>query len=242
MLFLFTIWLFEAEISISVSEYEIKIDMSNLYFGIFSIVSGGYTLPMNFVVLSSSRGTTFQFIINAIKDGSLEATCLGLVTDRSDRECIAKAQSAGIPVKIVEESEGESREGYDQRLDAAIKELGDIDVIAAIGWMFILTPAFIQTWQNKIINVHPALLPKYGGEGMFGSRVHQAVLDSGDVTTGMTIHVMDEGVDTGRILLQKECDVLPEDTVEMLKTRVQGLEKEWYPHLLQMLHTGEMKV
>jgi len=209
---------------------------------------------VGFIVLSSSRGTTFQAVIDRMKDGSLTAKCSGLVTDREDRGCVERAKAARLPIKIVEKSERESRELYDKRLDESIRsflpspplplsrERERGDVIAALGWMSILSPWFIHQWKNRIINVHPALLPKYGGKNMYGDRVHQAVLASGDRETGITIHLMDEGVDTGKILLQKTCPVLPGDTVESLKERVQGLEKEWYPKVLQMIEKNEMQV
>lgn len=210
---------------------------------------------MDFVVLSSSRGTTFQAVLEAIAGGSLTARCLGLVTDREDRGCVEKAKAAGIPVKVIEKKESESREDYDRRLHDMItslipspptplpsrRERGAL--IAALGWMFIFSPWFIAHWKDRIINVHPALLPKFGGAGMYGDKVHEAVLASGDTESGITIHLMDDGVDTGRILLQKTCPVLrPEDTVASLKARVQGLEREWYPKVLQMIERGEMKL
>ncbi|NOS67811.1 MAG: phosphoribosylglycinamide formyltransferase, partial [Candidatus Peribacteraceae bacterium] len=195
------------------------------------------------------RGTTFQAVIDRMKDGSLTAKCLGLVTDREDRGCTEKAKAAGLPVTIVEKKEGESREQFDRRLNEAIAQLTKESritnhdfFIAALGWMSILCPWFINQWKNRIINVHPALLPKYGGAGMYGDKVHQAVLDSGDKESGITIHLMDEGVDTGKILLQKTCPVLPGDTVVSLKERVQGLEKEWYPKVLQMIERGELNL
>lgn len=202
---------------------------------------------MEFIVLSSSRGTTFQAVIDRMKDGSLTANCLGLVTDRPDRGCLEKARAAGLPVVIVEHTAGESREEYDKRVHAAIQSLQPSNhpttsVITALGWMSILSPWFINQWKNRIINVHPALLPKYGGVGMYGDRVHQAVLVSGDTESGITIHLMDEGVDTGKILLQKKCPVLTGDTVETLKQRVQGLEKEWYPKVLQLIQEGTMHI
>jgi len=200
-----------------------------------------YSSSVKFAVLSSSHGTTFQAILEAVDSGSLTAECIGLITDRADRGCIDKAKVAHLPFIIVEKKVGESREAYDQRLDAAIRSLGEIDVVAAIGWMFVLTAPFIAKWRNKILNVHPALLPKYGGAGMYGERVHRAVLDAGDKESGMTIHLMDEGVDSGKILLQKTCPVLPGDTVETLKSRVQALEREWYPRVLQMIEEKKLR-
>ncbi|OGJ77279.1 phosphoribosylglycinamide formyltransferase [Candidatus Peribacteria bacterium RIFOXYB1_FULL_57_12] len=197
---------------------------------------------MNFVVLSSSRGTTFQAVIEAMQKGALTAKCLGLVTDSADKACIDKAKAAGLPFKIVPKVKGESREDFDRRVHDAVVSLGveKNTVIAALGWMFIFSSWFIQTWKDRIINVHPALLPKHGGKGMYGHHVHAAVLLAQEKESGVTIHLMDEGVDTGRILLQKTCPVLPGDTPDTLQKRVQELEKEWYPKVLQMVETGEI--
>lgn len=197
---------------------------------------------MNFIVLSSSRGTTFQAVLDAQKRGELTAQCLGLVTDSPEKACIEKAEAAGLPYRIVERVQGQKREEFDFRVHEAVLSLGadEETVIAALGWMFIFTPWFIVTWKNRIINVHPALLPHYGGKGMYGHHVHEAVLAAGEKESGVSIHLMDEGVDTGRILLQKTCPVLPDDTPELLQARVQELEKEWYPKVLQMVETGEV--
>jgi len=190
---------------------------------------------MNFVVLSSSRGTTFQAVIDQIQDGSLTANCLGLVADREDRGCVEKARKANIPVKIVPKQKDIQREEYDFQLNEVISTFGEVDVIAALGWMFILTPWFVQKWQGRIVNVHPALLPKYpGAHGI------KDALKDGAKESGMTIHIIDEGVDTGPILLQKKCEVLPDDTTDTLKDRIQLLEKEWYPKALQMIEDGEI--
>ena len=201
---------------------------------------------MNFVVLSSSRGTTFQAVIDALENGELTAECLGLIADREDRGCVAKARAAHLPLTIVEKEEGESRESYDKRLHEAILELGGTPpdkskkpttMIAALGWMFILSPWFVKTWHHRIMNVHPALLPKYPG-----AHAIEDALKAGDEVTGMTIHLIDEGVDTGPILVQKKCAILPADDSEELKDRIQLLEKEWYPKTLQMIETGELKL
>jgi phosphoribosylglycinamide formyltransferase 1 len=202
---------------------------------------------VDFIVLSSSRGTTFQAVLDAEKRGELEAKCLGLLTDRADRECIAKAEAAGVPVWIVEWTAKEKREIYDRRVMEALQDMlkgrGPRSVVlAALGWMHIVGPAFIHEWRHRILNVHPALLPKFGGEGMYGMRVHEAVLDHQEKESGITIHLMDEGVDTGPILLQKTCPVLPGDSPETLRDRIQALEREWYPKTLQMIHRGEVKL
>lgn len=193
---------------------------------------------MNFVVLCSSRGTVFQAVLERIRDGSLQARCLGLVSDRADRGCVGVANQHAIPVAHVERKKDESREEYDKRLHHAIESFGGrVDVVACIGWMRILSPWFVQQWRGKIINVHPSLLPKHPG-----GHAHESVLRSKDTVSGMTIHVIDEGMDTGPVIIQKECPVIAGDTVETLKARVQSLEMEWYPKVLQMIEQGEIKL
>ena len=202
---------------------------------------------MHFVVLSSSRGTTFQSIIDRMTDGSLSMPCLGLVTDRADRQCIDKANAADIPVAVVPAQPKPDREAFDQAVQESIAtlahdqnvDLSDV-IIAEMGWMWIHTPWFIAQWPNRILNVHPALLPRHGGKGMYGHHVHDAVLAAGDTESGVSIHIMDSGVDTGTILVQKKCSVEPNDTAETLQARVQELEKEWYTKALEMIQEVEI--
>ncbi len=202
---------------------------------------------MHFVVLCSTRGTVFEATLERIADGSLTATCLGLITDRADHGCLEVAKKFNVPVEIIERKKGEDREQYDQQVHASILKLTEDKheprttnhepLIACMGWMYILSPWFIAQWRNKILNVHPALLPKHTG-----AHAHENVLKSGDRISGMTIHLIDEGVDTGPMLLQKECPVEAGDTVDTLKARVQMLEKEWFPKVLQSIERGEMKL
>lgn len=196
---------------------------------------------MRIVALSSSRGTTFQAILDTKARGALQSPIIGLIADKDDRGCVVKAKSTGIPVKIVERKKEETREEYDHRLDAAVRELSGEDVsdvvIAAVGWMWVLSPQFVARWKNRVLNVHPALLPKHPG-----AHAHTEVLRDGDRESGITIHWIDEGVDTGPILLQKSCPVLPNDTEETLKARVQELEKKWYPEVLAMIERGDIGI
>ncbi len=195
---------------------------------------------MNFLILSSSRGTTMQAVINALQNRSLTAKCLGLISDREDRGCVEKARGAGLPVTIVDRKKNDDREEYDNQLHEAIVSMGGSPgdtVIATLGWMYILSPAFTKQWRKKIVNVHPALLPKHPG-----THALRETLDAGDKETGMTIHFIDEGVDTGEIILQKSCPVKPGDTEETLKARIQELEKEWYPKVLEMIERGTISI
>ena len=206
---------------------------------------------MTFVVLSSSRGTTFQAVLDALQNRSPQATCAGLVTDRADRGCVEKAKTAGIPFLVVTEDPKKDRAAFERGVERAVQELFEgageragarQEIIAAMGWMWILSAECLSRMKLPVINVHPALLPKFGGEGMYGLHVHEAVLASGIEETGVTFHLIDGGVDTGKILLQKSCAVLAGDTPESLQKRVQALEKEWYPKLLQGIHNGDIVV
>ncbi len=196
---------------------------------------------MDFIVLSSSKGTVFKAVLERIKDGSLHAKCLGLVTDRADRGCIRIAEKFGVSVNIVERKKGEDREAYDRRLSAVIDSLTPVPnprpFLACIGWMFLFSPWFVSEWRNRILNVHPSLLPKHPG-----AHAYDLVLAAGDSESGMTIHRIDEGLDTGTILVQKKCSVFPDDTKETLKARVQALECEWYPKVLEMIERGEISL
>lgn len=194
---------------------------------------------MQFIVLSSSKGTVFQSVLDRMEEGTLSSECLGLIADREDRGCVLKARAAGLPVMIVAKAKDEDREAYDRRVADAIGRLGGSDetLIACIGWLWILSPWFVSAFRNRILNVHPALLPKHPG-----AHAHALVLAAKDSESGMSIHLIDEGMDTGKILLQKNCPVLPDDTEDSLKKRVQELEGEWYPKVLQMIEEGEIRL
>ncbi|MBU1018220.1 phosphoribosylglycinamide formyltransferase [Patescibacteria group bacterium] len=190
-------------------------------------------------VLASTNGTNFQSLIDAKKSGVLkdnvELCCL--VTNK---ECgaIEKAISAGIPYYIVDQK-GESREEFDDKVMTILDEYQP-DLLVLGGYMRIVSNGMVDKYRNRIINIHPSLLPKYGG-GIDVS-VHQAVIDAGEEETGMTIHLLDEGVDTGPIVLQKSCPVDSSDTPEILKEKVQALEKEWYPKVVQLFADGKVTV
>lgn len=194
---------------------------------------------MKFVVLSSSRGTVMKAVFESMKKGELKAECLGLVADKEDRGCVTRAKAFGVPVEIVPMTKDEPRAEYDKRVSAAIQRLAGKEkvIVACMGWMWMLSPGFVHEWKNRIINVHPSLLPKHKG-----AHAHDAVMAAKDTESGMTIHVIDEGMDTGKVLLQKSCPVLPNDTVESLKERVQALECLWYPKALQMIQTRELEL
>ncbi|PIQ77388.1 phosphoribosylglycinamide formyltransferase [Candidatus Peregrinibacteria bacterium CG11_big_fil_rev_8_21_14_0_20_46_8] len=184
-------------------------------------------------VLASTRGTDLQAIIDAIKKGTLHVELACVVSNKKNCYALERAREQGLTTYFIDPN-GKTREEFDAEM-AEILEKEKVDLIVLVGYMRILTPAFVQRFPKKIINVHPALLPKYGGKEFYGSNVHEAVLQSGDTESGMTIHYVNEGIDTGDIIKQVRCPVMPNDTPETLKNRVQALEKEWYPKVIAEL-------
>jgi len=194
---------------------------------------------MNIAVLASTNGTDLQAIIDSIKSGELTGVKLKIVgSNKSDCFALQRAKEQGFKTLFVD-SKGKSREEFDKEMAKALEE-EKIDLIVLVGFMRILSKWFVEKFSNQIINVHPALLPKFGGKGFFGSNVHQAVLDAGEKETGMTIHFIDEDCDTGAIICQKSVEVTAEDNAESLKTKVQELEKKWYPWVIQQFADGKI--
>jgi phosphoribosylglycinamide formyltransferase-1 len=187
--------------------------------------------------LSSTNGTNLQSFIDAQKRGELEGVeiCC-LITDKTMCGAADKARSAGIKVYFID-PKVVSRETFDQSIVDTLAYF-DVDLVVLGGFMKILGPAVLEKYQGKIINIHPSLLPKHAG-GM-DMNVHQAVLDAGEKFTGMTIHKVTEVVDGGDIILQKSVEVSPDDTADILKEKVQALEKEWYPKVVMMFARGEL--
>ena len=193
---------------------------------------------MRLAVLASTRGTDLQAFIDEIKAGRLTAELACVVSDKKNCYALARAKEQGFTTHFVDPKE-KSRVEFDREVVEILKA-ARVDLIALVGFMRILSPYFIGEFRGRIINVHPALLPKFGGKNFFGSNVHEAVVASGKKETGMTIHFVDEDVDHGKIILQKKCPVLPDDTPEALRQRVQELEKEWYPKVIQLFCEGKI--
>ena len=173
-------------------------------------------------VLGSTRGTHLLTLVNAIQQKRLSASIEVVISNKHDALILQRAREHHLPDFFIDPVDL-TREQYDQKLSAKLQEF-KVDQIVLVGYMRILSANFIAEWQNKIINVHPSLLPAFAG-GM-NHDVHRAVLESGISETGCTIHRVTDKVDAGPILLQKKCAVLAGDTVESLKNRVQQLEAE----------------
>lgn len=190
-------------------------------------------------VLASTKGTDLQAIIDEMKAGKMPGIELAVVlSNKKEAYALQRAKEQGFKAIFVDTKNPDdtprTREQFDQKLVELLKE-NKVDLIVLVGYMRILSTEFVRQFPKKIINVHPALIPKFCGEKFFGSNVHEAVLAAKEKETGMTIHYVEEGVDTGEIILQKTCPVMPNETPETLKERVQALEKQWYPEVIRNL-------
>ena len=181
---------------------------------------------LKLAVLVSGGGTNLQAIIDAIDSGTITNAEIGLViSNNSGAYALKRAESQGIPAKCISPKMFENREAFHEAL---LKELkaNEVDLIVLAGFLVAVPPMIVEAYPNKIINIHPSLIPSFCGVGFYGLRVHEGVLARGVKVTGATVHFVDTGTDTGPIILQKAVDVHEGDTPEVLQRRV--MEKaEW---------------
>ena len=177
-------------------------------------------------VLVSGGGTNLQALIDAQAQGILQSGTLALVVSNNpEAYALERAAKAGIPSLTLTRSGCGSQAAFEAALTAAMEE-HKIDLIILAGFMSILSGAFTDRWPERIINVHPSLIPSFCGKGMYGLRVHEAALDYGVKVTGATVHFVNAVPDGGRIIFQKAVNILPEDTAETLQKRVME-QAEW---------------
>ncbi len=190
-------------------------------------------------VLGSTRGTDLEGVIGSIKKGELEAEIVVVISDRKDAYILERARNHGIESIYLNPRGFPNREEFDKEV-ARILEEKKVDVILLIGYMRILSPYFVRKFPYRIMNIHPSLLPAFAG-GM-DLNVHEEVLKRGVKITGCTLHFVDEGTDTGPIILQKPVPVEEEDTPQSLKSRVQKAEQEIIVKGLRLFQEGRLKV
>ena len=182
-------------------------------------------------VLGSTNGTDLQAILDAINNGELDAEVSVAISNRENAYILERAKNHNVPAVFISHK-GKTREEFDAEMTTVLKEHA-VDLVLLIGFMRILSAEFCREWKNRILNVHPSLLPKYAG-GM-DTDVHEEVLKNGDVETGCTIHFVTDEVDGGPILIQKKCTVEPDDTIETLKAKVQKLEGEAFVEAIKQI-------
>ena len=182
-------------------------------------------------VLGSTKGSDLQAVLDAIHNDALDAAVVVVVSNRENSYILERARKNNIPDIFVPHT-GKTRNEFDREITTALLK-HNADLVLLIGFMRILSEEFCRKWQDRLLNVHPSLLPKYAGG--VDTNVHEEVLRNGDVETGCTIHFVTEEVDAGPILIQKKCAVTRADTVESLKTKVQQLEGVAFIEAIEMI-------
>ena len=181
---------------------------------------------LNIVVLVSGGGTNLQAIMDKIADGTVTNTKIAaVISNNANAYALERAKNAGIPAECISPKQFENRELFNEALLAGVKKYNP-DLVVLAGFLVIIPPMLISEYRNRLINIHPSLIPSFCGTGYYGLKVHEAVLARGSKVTGATVHFVDEGTDTGPILLQKAVCVQQGDTAEVLQKRVM-VEAEW---------------
>ena len=195
------------------------------------------------VVLVSGGGTNLQAIIDAIAAGKVKnAQIVGVISNNKNAYALTRAKENGIDAKCISPKDYESREVFNQELLKAV-DAYEPDLIVLAGYLVVIPPEMIKKYKNRIINIHPSLIPSFCGTGYYGLKVHEAALERGVKVVGATVHFVDEGTDTGPIILQKAVEVQNGDTPEVLQRRVME-QAEWkiLPHAIDLIANGKVEV
>lgn len=194
---------------------------------------------LNLGFLASHGGSNMQAIIDKAKSGSLAANLCAVISNNSNSGALEKANAEGIAAYHVSEKQFPGK--VSEKIIEIFEKQG-VDTIVLAGYMKILDKSVIEHFKGRVLNIHPALLPKFGGQGMYGMNVHKAVIEAGESVSGATIHLVDSEYDRGRILAQKEVPVLLDDTAETLAQRVLQAEHLLYSETLQKIAIGEIAI
>lgn len=194
------------------------------------------------VLLSGrGRGSNMQALIDACRDGRVPGEVALVVSTTPDAPAVERAAAAGVPTRVLPAS----RYPDPAELDAALADLfeaAEVDLICLAGYMRLLGPKFLSRFPGRVMNIHPALLPAFGGKGFYGRRVHEAVLAAGVKLTGVTVHFVDEEYDHGPIVLQRAVPVREDDTVDTLAARVLEEEHRAYPEAVRLFAEGRLRI
>ncbi|WP_018465572.1 phosphoribosylglycinamide formyltransferase [Calidithermus timidus] len=194
---------------------------------------------MNLGFLASGRGSNLQAVIDACKRGRLCATPRVVISNNSASGALEKARQEGIPAYHL--SSHTHGEGLDEAILKTLQR-HEVELVVLVGYMKKLGPRTLAAYRNRIVNIHPALLPKFGGQGMYGINVHKAVIEAGERESGATIHLVDEEYDHGAILAQTRVPVLPDDTPQTLAQRVLEREHAFLVETLGKIISGEIRL
>ncbi|HKI99943.1 MAG TPA: phosphoribosylglycinamide formyltransferase [bacterium] len=195
--------------------------------------------PLRLGFLASHGGSNMQAILDAIAAGTLPAEPRLVICNNSGATALQRAQAAGVPGLHLSTATHGNADALDAAMLEALRD-HEVNLVVCAGYMRKVGPRVLAAYRQRVVNVHPALLPRYGGAGMFGMHVHEAVLAAGERVTGVTIHLVDEVYDHGLILAQAEVPVQPGDTPQVLQARVLETEHRLYPETLRRIALGEI--
>jgi len=195
---------------------------------------------LNIAVFGSGRGSNFQAILAAVEKGKIpEARIVCVISNNSSAGILEIARSHSLPAYHLSQIQCATEEAFVELLQSVLDK-HEVNLIVLAGYMKLLPRELIAHYRHRIVNIHPALLPKFGGKGMYGHHVHEAVLAAGEKESGATVHLVDEVYDHGGILQQTRVPVHQEDTPETLAARVLAVEHELYPEVIRRIAAGEL--
>ena len=198
---------------------------------------------LNVVVLVSGGGTNLQAIIDAVESGAITNTkIVGVISNNQNAYALERAKKHGIAGQCISPKQFSSRAEFNEKFIKAVDEMQP-DLIVLAGFLVVIPPAMIEKYRNRIINIHPSLIPSFCGTGFYGLKVHEAALARGVKVVGATVHYVDEGTDTGPIILQKAVEVEQGDTPEELQRRVME-QAEWkiLPKAIDLIANDKVSV
>ncbi|MCI9341054.1 MAG: phosphoribosylglycinamide formyltransferase [Dorea sp.] len=198
---------------------------------------------LNIVVMVSGGGTNLQAVIDAVESGEITNTrIVGVISNNKNAYALERARKHGIKSRCISPRDFASREEFNENFISAVDEW-EPDLIVLAGFLVVIPPAMTKRYQNRIINIHPSLIPAFCGTGFYGLKVHEAALERGVKVVGATVHFVDEGTDTGPIILQKAVEVEDGDTPEILQKRVME-QAEWQilPRAVDLIANGKVEV
>ena len=198
---------------------------------------------LNIVVLVSGGGTNLQAVIDAVESGEITNTrIVGVISNNKNAYALERARKHGIKSRCISPRDYATREEFNENFISAVDEW-EPDLIVLAGFLVVIPPAMTKRYQNRIINIHPSLIPAFCGTGFYGLKVHEAALERGVKVVGATVHFVDEGTDTGPIILQKAVEVEDGDTPEILQKRVME-QAEWQilPRAVDLIANGKVEV
>lgn len=199
--------------------------------------------PLRVVVMVSGGGTNLQAIIDSVKDGTITNTqIVGVISNNKNAYALKRAEENDIPSMCVSPKDFETRDIFNEKLLEAVDSY-EPDLVVLAGFLVVIPPEMIKKYENRMINIHPSLIPSFCGKGYYGLKVHEAALARGVKVVGATVHFVDEGTDTGPIILQKAVEVQQDDTPEVLQRRVME-QAEWkiLPKAIDLIANGKVRV